>query len=126
MFVFALWDGRRRRLLVARDRLGKRPLYHRLVADGIAFASEPKAFLAEPGFRSEVDLPAISAYLSLQCVPVRRGAFRGVRKLPPAHTLVIEDGRVTTEHSYARKGAVSQAEAFQGLTEHSAARFGRA
>ena len=58
MFAFALWDAEARRLLLARDRIGKKPLYYHLDADGLAFASEPKAFLADPAWRPEVDLGA--------------------------------------------------------------------
>jgi len=122
MFAFALWDEPRRRLLIARDRLGKKPLYYRIDPDGIAFASEPKAFLADPGFHPEVDLQSISQYLSYQYVPSPRSAFRGVEKLPPAHTLVVEDGRVTINRywtlSYSRKLALSEEEALEGLTSH--------
>jgi asparagine synthetase B (glutamine-hydrolysing) len=60
MFAFALWDGGRRRLLLARDRTGKKPLYYRMDGDGIAFASEPKAFLADPSFEPRPDVAALS------------------------------------------------------------------
>ena len=61
------------------------------------FASEAKAFLAEPGFSREVDLQAVSHYLSLQYIPAPLSAFKGVTKLPPAHTLTVEDGRVSVQ-----------------------------
>ena len=121
MFAFAIWDAPRRRLLIARDRLGKKPLFYRLDEHGIAFASEPKAFLAEPGFRPEVDLQAISMYLSFQYVPAPRSAFRGVEKLPAAHTLVVENGQVAVRRywrlSYARKANLRESEAIEALTE---------
>ena len=68
------WDAPRRRLFIARDRLGKKPLHYRIDRDGIAFASEPKAFLAEPGFTREVDLQAVSHYLT--CSTCRRRCRR--------------------------------------------------
>ena len=122
MFAFAIWDAPRRRLLIARDRLGKKPLHYRLDDDGIAFASEPKAFLAEPGFEPRVDLQAISDYLSLQYVPSPASAFAGIHKLPPAHTLVVEDGAVNVRQywrlSYARQqAATSDADALDALSE---------
>ncbi len=122
MFAFALWDAPRRRLLVARDRLGKKPLHYRVDRDGIAFSSEPKAFLAEPTFVPEVDLQSLSQYLSYQYVPSPRSGFKGVEKLPPAHTLVAEDGRITITRywklSYARTRTLSDADALDGVTEH--------
>jgi asparagine synthase (glutamine-hydrolysing) len=97
MFAFALWDGGRRRLLLARDRVGKKPLYYRLDGDGIAFASEPKAFLAEPTFAARPDMLALFDYLTYHYVPAPGSAFAGVRRLRPAHALVIEDGAVRLE-----------------------------
>ena len=121
MFAIALWDAPRRRLVIARDRLGKKPLHYRLDADGLAFASEPKAFLADPGFTRDVDHQAISHYLSLGYVPAPLSAFKGIAKLPPAHTLVVEDGRVTIERywrlSYVpQTDTISDDEALDGLT----------
>jgi asparagine synthase (glutamine-hydrolysing) len=94
MFAFALWDRDQRTLFIARDRLGKKPLHYRIDEDGIAFASEPKAFLAEDSFTPEADPRALLHYLTFQYVPAPHSAFRGVRKLPPAHALIIRNGQV--------------------------------
>ncbi|MFN7976695.1 MAG: asparagine synthase (glutamine-hydrolyzing) [Vicinamibacterales bacterium] len=122
MFAFAIWDAPRRRLLIARDRLGKKPLHYRIDGDGIAFASEPKAFLADPGFEARVNPQAIADYLSLQYVPAPLSAFAGVQKLPPAHVLVVEDGRVDVRRywrlSYARQQtAISDDDAIEAMIE---------
>jgi asparagine synthase (glutamine-hydrolysing) len=115
MFALALWDANRRRLFVARDRAGKKPLHYRVDADGLAFASEPKSFLAERSFGPRADLEAMSAYLTLQYVPSPMSAFQDVRKLPPAHYLTVEDGQVTVKRywkvSYAQKRTISEEDA---------------
>lgn len=123
MFAFAVWDAPRRRLLIARDRLGKKPLHYRLDRDGVAFASEPKAFLADPGFVPAVNLQAVADYLNFQYVPAPLSAFTGVEKLPPAHTLVIENGNVTIRRywrlSFApQRPALSDDQAEDELGEH--------
>jgi asparagine synthase (glutamine-hydrolysing) len=122
MFAFALWDAPRRRLVMARDRVGKKPLFYRTDADGLSFASEPKAFLAEPGFTATPDLQAISQYLSFQYVPSPRSAFRGVEKLPPAHLMVVEDGRMTLRRywklSYAGQRTIGEDDAVEQLDGH--------
>jgi len=94
MFAFALWDVRRRRLLVGRDRLGIKPLY--LWNDGrrLVFASEAKAILALPGVGAELDRGALASYLGMGYVPAPQSIFRGVRKLPPATLLAAEGGMV--------------------------------
>jgi asparagine synthase (glutamine-hydrolysing) len=88
MFTFALWDRPRRRLLLARDRLGIKPLYLYRDAEKLLFASEPKALLAYPGFAAAVDPAALEDYLAFGTVGGSRSIFRGVEKLPPAHTLL--------------------------------------
>lgn len=94
MFDFALWDARRRRLLIGRDRLGVKPLY--VLNDGrrLAFATEAKALLQLPGVRAELDRDCLADYLHLGYVPAPRSIFRGIRKLPPATLLAVQDGRV--------------------------------
>lgn len=119
MFAFAIWDARKRRLFAARDRLGKKPLQYWIDRDGIAFASEPKAFLADPAFTPEADPAAIAEYLAFQYVPAPHSAFRGVHKLAPAHYLVVEDGRIRVERywrlNYARKHQGNEAEIVREL-----------
>jgi asparagine synthase (glutamine-hydrolysing) len=94
MFDFALWDARRRRLLIGRDRLGVKPLY--VLQDGrrLAFASEAKALLELPGVSAELDPAVVASYLHLGYVAAPGCIFKGIRKLPPATLLSVEDGRV--------------------------------
>jgi asparagine synthase (glutamine-hydrolysing) len=97
MFAFALWDKRRRRLLLARDRVGKKPLYYALRPGAISFASELRALLQDPDVPREVDHQALDAYLAYRWVPSPMTAFRAVRKLPPACVLTFSGGRATIE-----------------------------
>ncbi len=119
MFAFAIWDSSAHALFLARDRLGKKPLYYWLDGDGIAFASEPKAFLADPGFKAEPNLEAISHYLTYQYVPSPLAAFQGVQKLPPAHYLLVKDGKVFVERywklRYGQKRQLTEDEACEEL-----------
>jgi len=94
MFAFAIWDAPRRRLFAARDRLGKKPLFYYSGRDALLFASEPKAILQDPRVPREADPEAIRHYLTYGYVPSPWSAFRGLRKLPPAHYLLFENGRV--------------------------------
>lgn len=122
MFAFALWDQRRKRLLLARDRAGKKPLFYRLTPDGIWFSSELKALLQDPSFPREVDPIALHHYLTYQYVPAPWTVFKGVNKLPPAHTLSFEDGKVALNRywdlSYSSKINVSEDEASERLRDH--------
>ena len=93
MFGFALWDRARRRLLLARDPLGIKPLYYREQNGRLAFASEAKALLLDPACPRDPDLPALAAYLAFLYVPSPATAFAGVRKLAPGQGLVFEEGR---------------------------------
>jgi len=99
MFTIAIWDRRLGRLVLARDRLGKKPLYYRGDAAGISFASEIKALLADPRADRTVDMEAISHYLTYQYVPAPWSAVRSIRKLPPGHLLVHEPSD-TRVHAY--------------------------
>ncbi len=96
MFAFAIWDARRRRLFIARDRVGKKPLYYAEHDGALLFGSELKCLLRYPGFPREPDPVALHHFLTLQCVPHPLTALRAARKLPPGHTLVCEDGLITT------------------------------
>jgi asparagine synthase (glutamine-hydrolysing) len=90
MFAFALWDSARQKLFLARDRLGKKPLYYWSGPDGLYFASELKALLQIPKMPRDVDQDALAAYFRYQYVPAPRSILQGVYKLPPAHTLVFD------------------------------------
>ncbi len=93
MFAFALWDARRRRLLLGRDRLGKKPLFYAVRNGTLWFGSEAKAILQDPAVPREVDLEAIDCFLHFQYVPDPLCAFSGLSKLEPGHLLVWEQGR---------------------------------
>jgi asparagine synthase (glutamine-hydrolysing) len=93
MFAFALWDVKRRRLFLARDRLGIKPLYYAATHDGLVFASEAKALFEHPDIQPEIALDVLDLYLSLRYVPGPNTLFRGVKKLLPGHVLIHESGR---------------------------------
>lgn len=93
MFAFAIWDSRRQRLLIARDRLGKKPLYYAHFHEGFAFSSEAASLLCGLPFRPEPDPQAIDRYLTLQYVPAPMSAFRGTAKLPAGHLLTVSPGQ---------------------------------
>jgi asparagine synthase (glutamine-hydrolysing) len=120
MFAFAIWDGRRERLLLARDRLGIKPLYYWERDGGLAFASERKSLRRLEGFPTEIDLGAMGDYLSLGYVPEPASIHRGVRKLPPGHLLVWERGKGAREERYwsPERGideSISEAEAVEEI-----------
>jgi asparagine synthase (glutamine-hydrolysing) len=98
MFVVALWDTRRRRLVLARDRYGIKPLYYRQVGGTLEFASEVRALP-----RGEIDLDALEAFLAFNSIPAPYSIFRDIRKLPAGHVLVWEDGEAELTR-YARPG----------------------
>ncbi len=93
MFALAIWDERRRRLLLARDRLGKKPLYWTKTAEGFVFASEIKALLRHPAISADLDLEAFYDYLTFVCTPAPSTMFAGVRKLAPAERMTISEDR---------------------------------
>lgn len=114
MFAFAIWDGRNRSLFLARDRLGKKPLFYYYDHDKFLFASEPKAILQDPTVPSQADPLAIHHYLAFGYVPSPLSAFQGFHKLPPAHYAVVQDGKVRVERywelRYGPKLRLSEAE----------------
>lgn len=96
MFAFALWDARRRRLLIARDRLGIKPLYYTRAAGTFAFASELQALLRLPFVPRRVDPAGVFAFLHQSSVPGAVSVLAGISKLPPGHALVLEGGELRT------------------------------
>lgn len=95
MFAFAVWDSRRQRLLLVRDRMGVKPLYYQVTNTGIVFGSEIKALLQHPDVTREWDPEAIDAFLAFQYVPSPLSVYRHIKKLPAAHLMVVERGRTT-------------------------------
>jgi len=94
MFAFALWDEKDRSLFIARDRVGKKPLYYLHSQNAFVFASEIKSILQDESFLRKPDHTAIHHYLTYQYVPSPWTAFEGIKKLPPAHYLVLRNGQV--------------------------------
>lgn len=98
MFAFAIWDENTRRLLLARDRIGIKPLYYTFVGGRLIFASEIKAILAHPAVTADVDVDALYHYLTFQTTPAPQTMFRGIRKLPAGHFLSVDaSGKVRVE-----------------------------
>ena len=93
MFAFAVWDDRRRRLILGRDRLGKKPLYYWHHAGRLVFGSEIKAVLANPHVPRELREDSIAPYLRFGYVPTPHTFFEGIVSVPPGHVLVVEPGR---------------------------------
>ncbi len=102
MFAFALWDAKRRRLLLARDRVGKKPLFYHDGPRGFAFASESKALLAHPDVPHERDPEALPLFLTYGYVPTPGTFYRGIRALPPAHFMIANAGGVDGPSPYWR------------------------
>ena len=97
MFGLAVWNDATRTLVLARDRLGIKPLYYAVLPDGLVFASELKAMFEHPGISRELDMEALSAYLAHDWVPAPRSMVKGVRKLPPGHRLTYARGEARVE-----------------------------
>jgi|Deesub1362B_J571_1020462.scaffolds.fasta_scaffold00706_5 asparagine synthase (glutamine-hydrolysing) len=95
MFAFGIWDEKERLLFLARDRVGKKPLFYYYDEGCLLFASEIKAILEDPIIKRRPDLIAIHHYLTYQSVPSPWSAFKGIRKLPPAHYLLYKNGQLT-------------------------------
>jgi asparagine synthase (glutamine-hydrolysing) len=94
MFAIALWDGRKKRLLLARDRIGKKPLFYSWDGRRLVFGSEIKALFPAGGVSKDMDEEALSDYFSFQYVPAPKTIYRNVRKLRPAHYLVVDAGGI--------------------------------
>ena len=97
MFAFAIWDEKRRKLLLARDRIGIKPLYYAYNGKGLAFASEPKALLQLPWVERSLDTQGLSHYLSYDFIPAPYCIYEDIRKIPPGHQVVYQDGGLRCE-----------------------------
>ncbi len=108
MFAFALWDSKRRRLLIVRDRLGVKPLYYTTAGDRLVFGSEIKAILQHPDVHPSLDPDALSNFLSLKYVPAPQTMFRNIHALPPGHLLTCDESGVTVRRYWDVSFAESQ------------------
>ena len=114
MFVFALWDKRKQKLLIARDRFGEKPLYYGVFDGKLIFASEPKVLLENPSVKAEINTDALRSYLSFDYVPAPASIYKNIYKLPAAHLLIAENGEIKTKRywnlSFKRNGNVPTVE----------------
>jgi len=94
MFSFALWDAKTRTMILARDRVGKKPLYYYLDREKLVFASEIKAILQHPALKLDIDEFAVSDYLSLGYIPAPKSIYRSIRKVRPGHYLQVQPHKV--------------------------------
>lgn len=117
MFAFAYWDPRDRCLLLARDRLGIKPLYYCDRGDAFLFASEPKALLAHPEIAARLDPEAACDFLSYGYVPFDRSIYAGIRKLPPGHCLLRRDGRVVVRSYWEPQPVALRADLIEQVRE---------
>ena len=122
MFAFALWDVPRRTLMLARDRLGIKPLYYTHQHGHVVFASELKALLQHPVVERRLNLEGVDSYVTYGYIPAPQTPFMEIQKLPPATLLTVQAGRVSQERywtlSYTTKLTVTFEEAAEGFTAH--------
>ncbi len=97
MFAFALWDQSRRRLVIARDRLGQKPLYYAWTRDGLVFGSELKCLQVFPELMQDLDHTAIYHYFVLGYIPQPHSVYANIRQLPPASRIVVENGKMAID-----------------------------
>jgi asparagine synthase (glutamine-hydrolysing) len=116
MFALALWDRRERRLMLARDRYGIKPLYYEHAGGRLAFASELKALLRQPSFSRDLDLEALHSFLAFNSIPAPLTIFKVARKLPAGHVLVCGPSGVAL-HRYARPAPAAVSELRRESTE---------
>ena len=121
MFAFALWDETQQKLLLARDRIGQKPLFYSQSGQDLVFGSEIKAILANRLSCGELNPLAMYDYLSLRFISPPHTIFKNIQKLPPAHTLVIQNGQITIhrywELSFREKLTLSEPEILEAICE---------
>ena len=107
MFAFALWDGKNKKLILARDRFGEKPLYWFAQSGSFVFASELKSLMAHPLFKKEIDFLSLAKYFFFEYIPSPQSIFKNVHKLEPGHFLVFENGQVEIKQYYNLEFGVS-------------------
>jgi asparagine synthase (glutamine-hydrolysing) len=121
MFAFAIWDIKKQRLYLARDRIGQKPLFYRQNGQSFWFSSEVKSILAADGIDREIDFEAIHHYLSLRFIPPPHTMFKSIRKLPAGHYLVYQNGKININRywdlSFEHKLNLTEDEYVEGLQE---------
>ncbi|MGH2874009.1 MAG: asparagine synthase (glutamine-hydrolyzing) [Solirubrobacteraceae bacterium] len=117
MFAFAIWDGRRRELLLARDRLGVKPLYYAHTAAGFAFASEARALLEHPAIGAELDEQSFFHYLTFAFVPAPATMYAGIGKLGPAERMIVRADGSAERRRYWSPLDARAAEAARGISD---------
>jgi len=121
MFSLALWDDKRERLILARDRFGKKPLLYSDSSDRLIFASEFKALLLDSSISREMDFEALDYYLTYMAIPAPLSIYRAIRKIPPAHILVRDREGTTLRRywslDYTPKLKISEDEAVEGILD---------
>jgi asparagine synthase (glutamine-hydrolysing) len=123
MFACAIWNERDQSLFLARDRLGKKPLVYYHDDRRLLFASEIKAILQDSAIKRRPDYTALHHYLTFQCVPAPWSAFAGIRKLPPAHYLLVKDGRLELKRYWKLSYLPKHAMSFEELKRETVARL---
>lgn len=122
MFGFAVWDNSRKRLLLARDRVGKKPLYYTHVDGNLIFASEIKSLLRHPGVKREVDVQALADYLSVRYVPAPATLFANIYKVQPGHWLLCENDTMSEkcywDFTFGETERLPMEEYLQGIRQH--------
>jgi asparagine synthase (glutamine-hydrolysing) len=118
MFALAIWDQPRGRLVLARDRMGQKPLYYAVTGAGtLVFGSEPKALLAHPDVRRQLDPDGLARYLFYEYVPAPASIWAGIRKLPPAHVLTFQAGQVEISRYWEAPAPTLQTPSFEEAAE---------
>jgi asparagine synthase (glutamine-hydrolysing) len=121
MFAIAIWDAQQQKLLLARDHLGQKPLFYALEGDTFLFASEIKGILAASRTKPAIDYESLHHYLSLRFIPPPRTMLQHIKKLPPAHILVLQEGAITIlrywDLSFREKRDLTEAEFMTELRE---------
>ena len=120
IFAFAIWDSANKRLFMARDRAGIKPLYYAETNGAFLFGSELKAILTYPGVARDIDLVALNQYLTFEYVPTPRTIFEAVKKLGPGHSLTLENGRISVNQYWDTRLARSEERGIASTFEQAA------